>query len=186
MPVEIFEKIVQKLHNEGYKQIALFNWTDPFINPNLHEYVAIVKQHGLYCLVSTNFSFRRIPGLEVALRSGLDHLMVTVSGFDQEVYQVNHVGGNIAYVKDYLRRAAEYKASGIVSTHIVLRFLRFPYNQDQEEKLEALSNELNVEFQPIAGSGDPKGQLMIPTNDNYEDILRSYRFERPLDAPGKV
>jgi MoaA/NifB/PqqE/SkfB family radical SAM enzyme len=186
MPLEQFQRIVQKLSNEGYKRIGLFNWTEPFINPSLHEYVTIVKTHGLFCIVSTNFSLRRIPGLEAALRSGIDHLIISVSGFDQEIYEINHVDGNISYVKNNLRRAATFKESGITSARIVLRFIKFPYNEDQERKLETFSKELGVEFEIITGVGDPTAHPVITTNHDYEEVLRLYRSERPYDRAGKV
>jgi MoaA/NifB/PqqE/SkfB family radical SAM enzyme len=185
MPLDKFDRIAKKLRNEGYDNIALFSWTEPFVNPRLHEYVTIIKQHGLGCVVSTNFSLRRIPALEPALRSGIDHLIVSVSGFDQEVYEINHVGGNITYVKDNLRRAAMLKRSGEVSTWIVLRFIEFDYNHDQEEKLQAFARELGIDFETIPGVGDPRVPL-FHDNDYYEGLIKSYRSERPYDEIGKV
>jgi MoaA/NifB/PqqE/SkfB family radical SAM enzyme len=185
MPLEKFQNIIEKLSKEGYKRIGLFNWTEPFLNRNLHEYVDVVKQHGLFCIVSTNFSLRRIPGLEAALRSGIDHLIVSVSGFDQHVYEINHVDGNIDYVKENLRRAAALKATGLISARIVLRFIEFSYNQEQKEKLKNFAEELGTEFEVISGVGDPTRPVMT-TNQDHENVLRLYRSERPYDQPGKV
>jgi hypothetical protein len=186
MPLEKFVSVVEKICDEGYKQIGLFSWTEPFINRDLHEYVSTVKRYGLRCMVSSNFSLRRIPGLEATLKSGLDHLIVSVSGFDQQVYQVNHVDGNISYVKDNLRQAAALKANGLTSARIVLRFIKFPYNHGEEEKLEKFSRELDIEFEVIAGVGDPTALPTIASNKTYEATLGSFRSERPYDLPGKV
>jgi MoaA/NifB/PqqE/SkfB family radical SAM enzyme len=186
MPLDKFGKIVEKLFREGHRQIGLFNWTEPFLNPNLDKYIKIVKSFNLSCLLSSNFSLRRIPGLEGALRSGLDYLAVSVSGFDQEIYEINHVDGNVAYVKENLRIAAALKASGATKTHIAIRLLKFPYNHAQEAKLADFARELGVEFEVAEGRGDPLGQHTILTNERAEELLRSYRSERPYEEAGKV
>jgi hypothetical protein len=128
-----------------------------------------------------------MPGLEAALRSGLERLIVSVSGLDQEVYQINHKAGNIEYVKDNLRRAAALKASGVTTTQIALRFLKFSYNHDQEGKLRSFAGELGIDFEVLDAAGDPLRQIpVVETNRDFEDRLRSYRSERPHDQPGKV
>jgi MoaA/NifB/PqqE/SkfB family radical SAM enzyme len=187
LPLDRFSRIAAKARDEGYGQIGLFSWTEPFINPRLFQYVAIVKELGLSCMVSSNFSLRRIPGLEPALRAGIDHLIVSVSGFDQEVYEINHVGGNLTYVKENLRRAAELKRSGEVSARIVLRFIEFAYNHDQKEKLAAHAADLGIDFETIeGGGGDPRVAPFVPTAEHYNGVIASYHSERPYEEVGKV
>ncbi len=186
MPLDKFSRIVEKLYREGHKQIGLYNWTEPFLNPDLDKYIKIVKSFNMFCQLSSNFSLRRMPGLESALRSGLDYLAVSVSGFDQEVYQINHANGNVAYVKENLRRAAAIKRCGATKTFIAIRLLKFPYNHCQEAKLAAFAQELGLEFEVAEGRGDPLGQHTILTNERLEESLRSYKSERPHEEAGKV
>jgi len=187
LPLDKFDGIAKKAWSEGYSQIGLFSWTEPFINPKLHEYIAIVKKHNLFCAVSSNFSLRRIPGLERALRAGIDLLIVSVSGFDQEVYQINHVGGNLVYVKENLRSVARMKRDGEVSTRIVLRFIEFEYNKEQQAKLAAFAADLGIDFETIeGGGGDPRLAPFIPDPDHYEDAIKTFRSGRPHEGVGKV
>jgi hypothetical protein len=111
---------------------------------------------------------------------------VSVSGFDQEIYEINHVNGNVAYVKENLRIAAALKASGATKTYIAIRLLKFSYNHAEEAKLAAFARELKLVFEVVDGSGDPLGQQTILTNNRIEDLLRSYRSERPHEEAGKV
>jgi MoaA/NifB/PqqE/SkfB family radical SAM enzyme len=184
MPVSQFDEIAAKLKGEGYKRIGLFDRTEPFLVRNLHEYVAVVKKHDLGCMVSTNFSLRRVDDLEASLRAGIDHLIISVSGFDQAVYEINHVAGNIDYVKANTERTAALKRSGAISAQVVLRFLRFDYNADQEAKLEQYASGLGIEFEPIDGHllGDIPSQM----TDNFRSLISEFRSDRPHDPPGKV
>lgn len=187
MPLDKFTKIVAKIKSEGYDRIGLFNWTEPFLNRNLHDYIAVIKAQQLGCMVSTNFSLRRIDDLEAALKAGIDHLVITVSGFDQAVYEINHVAGNIEYVKKNTEKAAALKRNGEIATRIVLRFLKFNYNHEQEEKLRTYARELGIELEVIPGDDEGfRNRLADRTNEHYRKIIGDYRSERPLDPPGTI
>jgi hypothetical protein len=103
------------------------------------------------------------------------------------VYEINHVGGNLTYVKENLRRAAELKRRGEVSTQIVLRFIEFYYNHDQKEKLATHAADLGIDFETIEGDGgDPRATPFVPTAEYYDGLIASYRSERPHEGVGKV
>ncbi len=121
-------------------QVDLFSWTEPFLCPNLHEYIAVVNDAGLPCGVSSTLSLRNIKAFDEAI-CRLDVLWISVSGLEQEIYQVNHVGGNIEYVKRNLERIAELKRSGAARVNATLRLLLFDYNRDEEPKLRAYRRE---------------------------------------------
>jgi MoaA/NifB/PqqE/SkfB family radical SAM enzyme len=187
MPLAKFDSIVAKAKSEGFKWIGLYNWTEPFLNRTLENYVATIKAHGLMCIISTNFSLRRIDNLEAALRAGIDYLIITVSGLDQEVYEINHFNGNIDYVKANTERAAALKRSGAIDTRIILRLLRFEYNLDQADKLHAYADALGIEFEAIVGEGNPRGDdFSHETNEYFKHLLSETRSDRPYDQPGKV
>jgi MoaA/NifB/PqqE/SkfB family radical SAM enzyme len=187
MPLSKFDDIVAKLKSEGFKWVGLYNWTEPFLNRNLQDYVAVVKAHGLMCIVSTNFSLRRIDNLEAALGAGIDHLVITVSGFDQAVYEINHVAGDVDYVKANTERVAALKRSGAIDTYVVLRFLRFAYNQDQEAKLARYAQDIGIGFEAIEGGGNPfSDDLSRMSNEHYRAAISGVGSERPYDEPGKV
>src|SRR5437773_1426217 len=75
MPLDMFEQIIAKLKDEGLRRVDLFNWTEPFLNRTLHEYVAAVRGLGLGCGISTTLSLRHIDNLEETLLAGLDTLI---------------------------------------------------------------------------------------------------------------
>lgn len=166
LPLDQFDAIVRKAVSEGYKRIGLFNWTEPFLNPDLPLYMGAIRASGLGAALSSNFSLRAIPHLEDVLRV-TDHLIISVSGFDQEVYAVNHVAGEIEYVKANLRRTAELKSSGRIATIVVLRLIRFAHNHAEEPKLREFAADLGIDFEVIEGVGDPERPLQGVTNEAF-------------------
>src|SRR6185369_5284155 len=103
LPLDKFREIVAKVKDEGYPNVALINWTEPFLCRNLHEYVPIVNESGMECWLSSNLSLPPnvyIPTIISALESGVDILWISVSGFTQAVYEINHVGGRVDWIKE--------------------------------------------------------------------------------------
>jgi len=84
MPLEQFRQIVAKGKSEGAHRVDLFNWTEPFLYRNIHEYVAAVKELGLPCGMSSTLSIKTIRGFAETLKN-LDMLTISMSGFEQEV-----------------------------------------------------------------------------------------------------
>src|SRR5437588_9716858 len=98
MPLPRFREIVSKARAEGYPNVSLINWTEAFLCKTLHEYVAVVKEAGLDCWISSNLSLppkEYSPAIIAALSSGVDILTVSVSGFTQSIYEINHKRGRI-------------------------------------------------------------------------------------------
>ena len=124
MSLSMFRRIVEKGRHDGAYQVGLFNWVEPFLIDDLSEYTKIVKQFDLRCEVASTLSVRRINGLIPCLRF-VDMLWVTISGYDQSTYEVNHHGGNVEYVLEHLRTISEAKKDGEIRSDILIRFLRF-------------------------------------------------------------
>jgi wyosine [tRNA(Phe)-imidazoG37] synthetase (radical SAM superfamily) len=105
MSLEKFCAVLDKAKSEGYRRIGLYSWTEPFLNRTLQDYVLEVKKRDLPCEISTTLSLRRIDNLEATLLAKPDLIYVSISGWDQATYQINHVGGNLSYALANLERA---------------------------------------------------------------------------------
>jgi hypothetical protein len=156
MDIALFRAILDRLHEQGYANVALYSWTEPFLNPRLHEYVEYARHLNMTCGVSTTLSLRRIRNLKQTLAAGLDVMRVSLSGSDQSTYQINHAGGDLEYVLNNLRLIRQYMdAEPSIKSRIIVRFIRFRHNLHQAGDIRALADELGFEFEAIEGGGDP-------------------------------
>ena len=186
MPLDKFEQIIKKAASDGFDSIQLFNWTEPFLLDDLHRYASIVRRYGLPCICSSNLSIEHIRNFREALAS-IDVLVVSVSGLDQEVYEVNHAGGSIELVKKNLRIIADLKRDGGIDTHVVLKLIRFDYNRDQETKLKDYAMSLGIEFAVSEGSGHPITGDLGPFTEEYAwEQLRCFDAGRFIEHRGEV
>jgi MoaA/NifB/PqqE/SkfB family radical SAM enzyme len=158
MSIETFGAIVDRLRDQGFRRIGLFNWTEPFLNRNIEEFVARAKRVGFWVSLSTTLSLRRIDNLEPALLAGVDLLTVSVSGYDQPTYEINHVGGNLEYVRFNLERVRDILARHRVKTRVDLRMLVFDYNAHQEPLWQTYAEEMGFCYERVEGVGNPKAK----------------------------
>jgi hypothetical protein len=180
MSVPVFRKIVTKAKKEGYRAVGVFNWTEPFLVRTLPEYLSVLRTLGLICHVATNLSLEPrscLPTIERSLMTGIDYLVVSVSGYSQAVHAVNHVGGRIDWVKDNLGRIAQWRRAGTIRTRIVLRLIKFDYNAHEQAALEDYARSIGVEFEAIDGIGHPRTPVSAYVSE--ESYLRQLAAASP-------
>lgn len=162
MDIAMFHDIINKGKREGFSCVDLYNWTEPFLNANLGEYVKIAKQEGMKVRLSSNLSLKEIPHLEETLAAGVDILYVSVSGDTQDIYQINHLGGDLGTVTKHLHFISKLLKQNRIETHVILKFLKFSYNGHCEEPLSAFAKSIGIYFETIRGYGDPLAPKIIP------------------------
>lgn len=177
MPLDMFDRIVHKAKSDGAYRVSIFSWIEPFLCRNLHEYIKIVKNYGLECGVSSTLSLRNINEFESALRH-IDLLTISISGYEQEIYEINHRGGRIAWVKDNLAKLSMLKRSGKTKVNATLRMLSFDYNAEEEPKLRYYAAGLGINFEVLRASGHP--QRMPQSSNERDELLK--RLAAPFDT----
>lgn len=129
MDIALFRRILDKLELMGIKQVELYNYTEPFLHPDLYEFAKEVKKRNLTLGISTNLSLKHIPKLRecVDLLTPGDWFVVTISGINEDIYNINHKGGNINNVLQNLKIISESEKRNLV----ILRLLHFDYNEGE-------------------------------------------------------
>lgn len=98
MDWELMEKCIDKIKSENPEAIVfLYGNSEPFLHPRLPECIAAVKARGLRCELSTNLNYTQRAA--DVLDAHPDFMIISLSGFTQEVYEKGHAGGNIERVK---------------------------------------------------------------------------------------
>jgi MoaA/NifB/PqqE/SkfB family radical SAM enzyme len=142
MDPELMEKILDKIAVENPKAIVFcYGNSEPFLHPKLPECIASIKRRGLNAQLSTNLNYiRRVDEL---LAARPDMIIISLSGFTQDVYVKGHAGGDIEKVKANMKILGtfnqNYKVDIEVNYHV--------YNDNQHEV------ELMREFAKECGFG---------------------------------
>lgn len=143
MDMDLMEKILDKIHSENPQAIVfLYGNSEPFIHPRLAQCILSIKRRGLNAQLSTNCNIVR--HVENVLSAKPDMIIISVSGFTQEIYERGHAGGNIEKVKENMKVLAEanqrHKLNISVNYHI--------YNDNEHELplMKAYAESLGLGF----------------------------------------
>jgi radical SAM protein with 4Fe4S-binding SPASM domain len=147
MAFETFKKFIDECGNH-LLLLILWNWGEPFLNPNLITMIAYAKASGIVVHTSTNGN---VPldetQVEALVDSGLDSLVVAVDGASQETYEKYRQRGRldqvILNIKNILRVR---KAKGLTTPRINMRFVVMRHNEGEVQEARNLARKLGVDF----------------------------------------
>lgn len=172
MDFTLFEKIIEKISRMGFHWVSLFNWSDPFLCRGLAQYTALVKAKGLSCQLSSNLSYRFIPDL-IPILQNTEELLVSVSGFHQSTYKVNHRSGHVELVKANLKKIAKAKKAGLISTNVSVYYFNYPYSIGEWPLFKQFAEDLGIKPVLWHGTGDPtqpeKMRTLIASQDSLTE-----------------
>jgi len=112
---------------------------EPLMLSNFHDWVQYAEDRGLYTMTSTNGLY--LTG-EIPMRlvqSGLDRIIVSVDGTDQETYSKYRKGGNLDTVIRGIGALSDAKEkTGSKTPLIIVQFLVLRHNQHQVGQIKEL------------------------------------------------
>lgn len=117
---------------------------EPMMHPEFFNFLDRSKD--VHTTVSTNGHFISEENAEMLVLSGLNKLIISVDGIDQETYSKYRINGNLEKVLTGLRAVAEAKKRMRTGMKIIVQFLVNRHNQHQVVQIRKLTRELNVEL----------------------------------------
>jgi MoaA/NifB/PqqE/SkfB family radical SAM enzyme len=146
MDIRDYQRLIDQV---GDKLLLLMLWNqgEPFINPCFTEMVRYARQKRIPTLTSTNGHYIRTPEQARALvEAGLDEIIVSLDGVDQESYERYRVGGKIEKVFAGVRLLALAKQELGSSTPLInLQFIVFKHNEAELEEAGRLARHLGAD-----------------------------------------
>jgi len=171
LTIENFRKIIDDI-GPYILQVQLWNQGEPFINKSFLDFVKYANKKGIMTQTSTNGHFIRSEGdAELLIKSGLDLLIFSMDGTNQETYEKYRVGGNYQLVMETLQRISKSKKRLRSKTPLIeLQFLVFKHNQDEIDQLSALGKQLNINrisFKTAQIYSSEQGELYLPQDPSF-------------------
>ena len=144
-------------------------------------------------MLSSNLSLspdRYLPSIIAALAAGIDLLYVSVSGWTQETYEINHKGGRVDWIKQNVAGISGALRDGRVKTNVWIRYLQWPYNEHEAADWARLAGETRIGFDAVPAHGDPRQPLPKNYREHIQNVV-AHIAERGLavrttSVPDKV
>ncbi|MFC2156803.1 radical SAM protein [Acidobacteriota bacterium] len=91
MDLDLFKKVIQDINemliefgDKEMTEISLTRWGEPLMQTNLDEYIAVVKEYGLYAYIPTNGTVMNAQKRKLILDSAVDKMNISVDTIEDE------------------------------------------------------------------------------------------------------
>lgn len=129
-------------------RVNLFNWTDSLLHPEIADLVAVVQdEFGLKCRLSSNLN--HTSGLAELVHCPPLEMIVSLSGFTQQVYEQTHAGGDIERVKDNMEWLSNQIRWDGWRTKVTVAWHRYRSNVHEEPMMRRYVKRLGFTFAPV-------------------------------------
>lgn len=126
--------------------LTLYFQGEPYLHPGFHDMVTYAHSKKIYVATSTNGHYLDEANAEATVRSGLNKLIVSLDGTDQETYSSYRKAGEFNIVTTGVKRLVKWKRKlGVRHPYIIIQFLVFSTNEHQVESIKKLGLELGAD-----------------------------------------
>lgn len=145
MEPDLMGKIIDKIASDNPDAIVFpYGNSEPFLHPWLPECIAAVKKRGLHCEFASNLN--HVNRLEDVIAAKPDMIIVSLSGFTQEVYVKGHAGGHIDKVKANMKLLAEANSKAAKPVKILVNFHMYNDNQNEVPLMKEYAESIGLGF----------------------------------------
>jgi radical SAM protein with 4Fe4S-binding SPASM domain len=166
----LFRHIIdQASPSTGY--LMLYFQGEPLLHRDFIDLVHYAAKKRMYTVTATNGQLITAALAQKIIDSGLNEMIVSMDGTDQETYSAYRIGGDLEKLKTGIRYLVKFKAEQRrYYPRIILQFIVFRHNQHQLRELEKLARELGVDrvriksahLYPVQGAND-----LLPDEKRY-------------------
>jgi len=164
MQPELLDSILKKATGEcKISFIYLYDWAEPFLNPELPELINVVNSYDIPCGISSNLHIMR--NMERVIANNPANFVISTSGFTQYTYSKMHKGGNIEKVKQNMQLLAEMKKRTNSRTRIEVNYIRYLGNLDELVLMRDFAISLGFAFRQTIAALFPLEKLLVYLSD---------------------
>jgi radical SAM protein with 4Fe4S-binding SPASM domain len=110
----------------------LFNWGEPFLNPDIFKIIDEIYKSGAISHVHTNFSLKKQGLAEAIAASKLTSLVLSIDGASEETYLTYRRRGDWGLVQANIRKFVQRRrALGKKAPEIVWKFIVHKHNEHE-------------------------------------------------------
>jgi len=180
MTLDEFQGIVEDME-EYLLYLVLWDWGEPFMNPQLPDMIRFVTDKGIKTITSTNAHFLHDEEyLRRILTSGLTMLIVAIDSLEEESYQSYRQGGSLAKAMAGLRRLIALKKELGSLTQIHLRMVIMKSNEHELSRMKQMARKLKVDKFSVKTANPTCGQEFL----DEQIVPIDPRYRRYAYVPG--
>ena len=171
-----FLNYVNQLHKELVYLMIYFQG-EPYMNKSFFEMVKYACSKKIYTSTSTNGHFLDNENARQTVLSGLDRIIISFDGSDQQSYAEYRIGGNFEKVKEGIKNLVQIKKKlNSRRPYIILQSLMLHSNEEKIIELKNIAKDLQVnelQFKTAQFYNYRHGNPLMPDNLAYSRYIKN-------------
>lgn len=169
-----YQSIIDQVYKKSM-HIQLFLQGEPFLNKSIDKFISYANSKNLYTSISTNGHYLNQEMAYKIVRSGLDKLIISMDGMDQETYEKYRVNGNLDKVINGIEWINEAKKKHNSTYPLIeLQFIVFRHNEHQIEDFKLhfnpFADKITIKSAQIYNA--EKKEHLIPNQNKYSRYIK--------------
>jgi radical SAM protein with 4Fe4S-binding SPASM domain len=187
MRLPMFKQIWDKSFRRYTGRVGLYNWGEPFLNPDLPDMIRYAKQRSrARLLLNSNFSWQHDDRLRDILAClDEDAIVISCDGFSQETCEKYRIGVDFGLLMHNVEWINIHRKP---QTQLHWQYLRFPWNLDEVEQAEAYCKSRDIIF-CLGTGGITDGYPILPsprTSQPDQSRCEFFRGALSINFDGEV
>jgi len=150
--------------------LSMYHQGEPLLHKFFSDMVKYANSQNIYTLTSTNGQLLTEEVCGSLVEAGLDRIIISLDGTDQESYDKYRVGGDFEKVKSGIRLLSEARRPGR-KPNIIIQFLVFKHNEGQVAEIKELGKRLGADRVKIKSA-----QIVYPESINeWMPVHKKYK-----------
>lgn len=143
---EDFKKVIDETGKYLF-MVIMYHRGEPFFNKEIFRMLEYLKKYNIASTISSNFSLRfKEEDFSKMVGSGLTHLVLSIDGTTQGIYQKYRRGGSLDLIKHNIRELVKTKKRLKSKTPITeLQFVIFEHNAHQVKEVKSFARDLGID-----------------------------------------
>jgi radical SAM protein with 4Fe4S-binding SPASM domain len=143
--VDVFKEMIDKMQRDLI-YLSFYFQGEPFLNKGFLEMVTYASSRKIYTATSTNAHFLDDETARRTVMSGLDRLIISLDGVDQETYAQYRKGGELSKVIEGAKNMVKWRRELKSRTpYLVFQFLVVRPNEHQLKEVCQLAKEIGMD-----------------------------------------
>jgi radical SAM protein with 4Fe4S-binding SPASM domain len=184
----LYKDLIDQTYKDLFYLILYFQG-EPYLHPQFFQMVEYACQRKIYTATSTNAHFLTDQLARKTVESGLDRIIFSLDGTDQETYEKYRVGGNLEQAMEGIVNLENWRIKLKSRTPCtILQFIVFSTNEHQVDDVKKLAKKPGVDKLELKSAqvyGYEEGNHFIPENEKYSRYKRTsnsrFTIKNPLN-----
>lgn len=181
----LFQKIIDE-HAPTLFHLTFYFQGEPYLNPEFFDMVKYANAKKIFVSTSTNAHYLNKENAIKTVKSGLNRLIISVDGIQQESYSLYRIGGKLSTVLDGIQAICEAKKElNSISPQIIIQNIIFKHNEKEIKDFIQLFKgmDVKIQFKTAQIYDYENGSDLIPEDLKYsrykKQNVSNYKIKNP-------